>query len=90
MSPDLKDVLIATIPSILPALMVGIGILINKYDITTLRAEVVGLRAEVHSDMNAMRAQFHSDINGLRADIATLVSISNELDKRVTRLEDKS
>jgi len=40
--------------------------------------------------MNAMRAQFHSGINGLRADIATLVSISNELDKRVTRLEDKS
>jgi len=37
MSPDLKDVLIATIPSVLPALMVGIGILINKYDITTSR-----------------------------------------------------
>jgi hypothetical protein len=78
MSPDLKDVLVATIPSILPAIMVGFGILINKNDINRLWAE-----------MGAIRTQLHGDINGLRSDIATLVNISNEMDKRVSRLEDK-
>jgi len=79
MSPDLKDVLTATIPSILPAAMVGFGILINKNDFNRVSGEITSLCFA----MGAMQSQFH-------ADIMMLVNISNEMDKRVSRLEDKS
>jgi hypothetical protein len=46
------------------------------------------MRTEFHAEI-ALRTEFHADINGLRSDIATLVNISNGLDKRVGRLEDK-
>jgi len=104
MSPDLHDVLIAAIPSIIPTVMVGFGILVNKSDTTRISGELVTLRAEVRSDMHAMRNELRSDMNAMRnelhADIVrvdtrlneavvTLVNIGNELDKRVSRLEDK-
>jgi len=75
---ELKEVLTITIPSVLPTLMVLFGILSNKNDINHVRTELSSIRGE----MNAMRTQFHSDI-------MMLVNISNDLDKRVSRLEDK-
>jgi len=54
-----------------------------------LRNEMNSIRNELRNEMNSMRNQFHADINGLRSDIATVVGITNELDKRVSRLEDK-
>jgi chromosome segregation ATPase len=93
---DLKEVLTITIPSVLPTLMVLFGILSNKNDInhvrtelSSIRGEISGVRNELRAEMNSMRNQFHADINGLRSDIATLVGITNDLDKRVSRLEDK-
>lgn len=86
-------ILAATIPSVFPTIMVLVGILMNKNDINQVRSSISELRGEmngVRGEMNAMRGQFHSDINGLRSDIATLVGISNDLDKRVSRLEDKN
>jgi hypothetical protein len=75
---ELKEVLTITIPSVLPTLMVLFGILSNKNDINHVRTEIASMRGE----MNAMRTQFHSDI-------MMLVNIGNDLDKRVSRLEDK-
>lgn len=93
---DLKEVLTITIPSVLPTLMVLFGILSNKNDINHVRTEIASMRGEIsnvrtelRTEMGAMRNQFHADINGLRSDIATLVGITNDLDKRVSRLEDK-
>jgi len=93
---ELKEVLAITIPSVLPTLMVLFGILSNKNDInhvrtelSSIRGEISNVRTELRSEMNAMRTQFHTDIAGLRSDIATLVGITNDLDKRVSRLEDK-
>jgi cell division protein FtsL len=82
---DLKEVLTITIPSVLPTLMVLFGILSNKNDINHVRTEIASLRGEVsnvRNEMAAMRKDFH-------ADIMMLVNISNDLDKRVSRLEDK-
>jgi len=94
MSPDMHDVLIAAIPSIIPTVMVGFGILVNKSDTTRISGELVTLRSEVRSDMNAMRNELHGDIvrvdTRLNEAVVTLVNIGNELDKRVSRLEDKS
>jgi phage-related protein len=56
---------------------------------TDLRAEITSVRNElraeitsVHTELGAIRAQAH-------ADTLTLVNISNEMDRRITRLEDK-
>ncbi len=74
--------------------MVGFGILVNKSDTTRISGELVTLRSEVGSDMNAMRNELHGDIvrvdTRLNEAVVTLVNIGNELDKRVSRLEDKS
>jgi hypothetical protein len=78
MSPDLKDVLIAAIPSIIPTVMVGFGILINKNDINRVSGEISALRVEVHNDLNAMRNQFHADLD-------KLTGAGYEMDKRVSR-----
>jgi len=93
---ELKEVLAITIPSVLPTLMVLFGILSNKNDInhvrtelSSIRGEISNVRSELRAEINAMRNQFHADITGLRSDIATLVGITNDLDKRVSRLEDK-
>ena len=79
MSVEVKDVLAATLPGVLPTLMVLVGILTNKNDINHVRTEIASLRTEV----GAMRNQFH-------ADILNLVNIGNEMDKRVSRLEDQT
>ena len=79
-------ILAATIPSVLPTLMVLVGILLNKNDINHVRTSISELRGE----MNGMRSEIHADINGLRSDIRMLTGADNELDKRVSRLEDKN
>jgi hypothetical protein len=100
MSPDLKDVLSATIPSILPGVLVGVGIL-NKYDISALRADVKSDIARIDGRIDRIETKIDSlsaALNGmidtlskqLNEAIPMLVNISNEMDKRVSRLEDKS
>ncbi len=107
MSPDLHDVLIAAIPSIIPTVMVGFGILVNKSDsnrlggeINTIRGEISSLRARVDA-MNekfdarlaAISEKFDARLAAMsekfHADIINLINIGNELDKRVSRIEDK-
>jgi len=87
---DLKAVLTITIPSVLPTLMVLFGILSNKNDINPVRTEIASTRNEISS----MRTQFDTRLAAMsdkfHSDIMTLVNISNDLDKRVGRLEDKS
>jgi len=96
MSPDLHDVLIAAIPSIIPTVMVGFGILVNKNDSNRLGGEINALRTRV----DALNDKFDARLEKLdarlvamsekfHADIMNLVNIGNELDKRVSRLEDK-
>jgi len=82
MSPDLKDVLIAAIPSIIPTVVVGFGILVNKNDITRVSSEIASLRTELHGDIVRVDTRL-SDA------VVMLINIGNELDKRVSRLDDK-
>jgi hypothetical protein len=55
------------------------------------------LRADVRVDMQGIRAellQFRTEVNAkfalIHADVSTLVKVTHELDKRITRLEDAS
>ncbi len=79
MSPDPKDVLIAAIPSIIPTVMVGFGILVNKNDINRVSSEIASLRTELHGDIVRVDTRL-SDA------VVMLINIGNELDKRVSRL----
>lgn len=53
----------------IPTLMVLIGILLNRSDITALRSEMVQLRADITKDVTAFRADIHKDMTAFRADI---------------------
>lgn len=94
MNLDLKDVLIAAIPSIIPTVMVGFGILANKSDINRVSGEIVNFRTELRGEITALRAEMRSDISRLDKTlndaVLMLINIGNELDKRVSRLEDKN
>lgn len=76
MSPDIKELLLATIPATLPTLAVLVGILLNQNGINRLDSRMNALEGR----MTSLESRFHTD---------TLVNIGNEMDKRVTRLEDK-
>jgi len=89
LSPDLKDILIATIPSIIPSFLVGFGILINKNDTNRLSGEIAGLRTELHSSIARVDSRIDALGKQLSDAIVMLVNIGNDLDKRITRLEDK-
>lgn len=90
MSPDPHDVLIAAIPSIIPTVMVGFGILVNKSDTTRISGELVTLRSEVRSDVTVLRNDIARVDSRVSEATLMLVNIGNELDKRVSRLEDKN
>jgi hypothetical protein len=93
MSPDLKDVLIATVPSILPGILVGVGILVNKYDVSSLRADIARIDGRIDRiDGRIDRIDGRIDTFSKQPNdaILMLVNIGNEMDKRVSRLEDKS
>ena len=90
-------ILAATIPSVLPTLMVLVGILLNKNDINQVRTSISELRGE----MASVRTELRAEISGVRAelgdfkaqshnDIMTLTGLYHDIDKRVSRLEDKS
>lgn len=126
MTPDVKDVIVANIPSVLPTLMVLFGIMSNKNDINYVRNEIASMRGEIshvrsdlHTEIVNVRTELRSEISGVRAEVAsirtelradisgvrtelgafktqahtdimTLVGLNNDVDKRVSRLENKS
>jgi hypothetical protein len=77
MSPDLHDVLIAAIPSIVPTAMVGFGILVNKNDVTRISGEIVTLRAEVCADMSSLRNDIARVDSRVSNAVLMLVNIGN-------------
>lgn len=96
-------ILAATIPSVLPTLMVLVGILTNKNDINHVRTEIASMRGEIASvrtEISGVRKELSAEISGVRAelgafkvqshhDIMTLTGLYHDIDKRVSRLEDK-
>ncbi len=90
MSPDLKDVLIATIPSILPGVLVGIGILLNKSDINNVRADIAridGRIDRIDGRIDRIDGRIDALSKQLGDAVLTLTGIGNDLDKRISRLE---
>lgn len=76
---------------ILPTFVVALGILVNRFDsnrldnrITSLdgslRAQIAASEQSLRSEIATMRKQIHDDV-------LTMVGVTNELDKRIARLE---
>jgi hypothetical protein len=85
MSPDLKDVLIATIPSILPGVLVGIGIVLNKYDVNRIDGRIDridGRIDRIETKIDALSTALNGRIDTLSKQlndaILMLTSIGNE------------
>ena len=90
----MKEALTALAGSALPTLMVLVGILLNRSDISrldgritalegSLRAEMKSIESSLRGEMNAMRDRFHSDM-------MMLMSSNAALDALVSKLEEKS
>lgn len=86
----MKEIWLAIIPATVPTLAVLVGILLNQNGINRLdgridriEGRIDRLEAKVDTLVDALSKQL-SDA------ILILVNISNDLDKRLTRLEDKS
>jgi hypothetical protein len=85
-SVEVKDVLSIALPSVLPTLMVLVGILTNKNDINHVRTEISGLRTEMNatrSDISILRKQLHDDI-------VMLVGRDTDKAERLARLEERT
>ena len=54
-----------------------------------MRGEISGVRTELRGEIGSLRSEMGAMRTQLHTDIMTLVNISNELDKRIGRLEDK-
>ena len=86
---NLKDALTLAIPTLMPTLMVLVGILLNQRAIDRLDGRIsaleTSLRGEINSlrgEMNALRSQFHSDI-------LMLMGRDTDKDARLSRLEER-
>lgn len=84
MTPDLKEIMLATIRATVPTLAVLVGILLNQNGIHRLDARIHSLEAR----MTALESRLHTDIvrleTRLNDAVIMLVNIGNELDKRIT------
>jgi hypothetical protein len=52
-----------------PTFFVLFGIILNRADVTSLRAEMAALRAELHGEMTGLRAELHGEMTALRDSI---------------------
>jgi len=87
---SMKEIWLAIIPATVPTLAVLVGILLNQNGINRrdgcidrIEWRIDRLEANVDTRIGALGKQLHDAI-------LMLVNISNELDKRLIRLEDKS
>lgn len=69
--------------------MVGFGILVNKSDISCIGSEIASLRTELRGEVTGLRGEIGRVEKTLNDAVIMLVNIGNELDKHISRLEDK-
>lgn len=78
---SVKETLVAFLPSVLPTLMVLVGILLNRNDVSRLDARItaleVSLRGEMstlRNEMASLRSELRGEIAGIRAEMVSLRS----------------
>jgi hypothetical protein len=96
-----QEAIAGILTAVPPTLMVLIGILLNRNDINRLDGRISGLESSLRAEMSGMRSELNGRIDGVRGDLTnfrsqvhndlmTIMGINNELDKRVSVLEEKS
>lgn len=93
MDQNLKDILIVS----LPTLMVLVGILINRTDvsrldgrITSLEIKIASSEDKVDSKLNRLSDKIDAAQNQFHNDVILLLSEMREQDRRITRLEERA
>ncbi len=79
----MKEAIAALAASALPTLMVLVGILLNRNDINRLDGRISALEVSLRGEIAAFRSQVHDDLKMVHG-------AGNEMDKRITRLEQKA
>lgn len=86
----MKEVWLAVIPASLPTLAVLVGILLNQRGLDRLEARIDRLEGRLDSRIERLEARVERLETRFNEAILMLVNITNELDKRISRLEEKS
>jgi hypothetical protein len=95
----MNEPLVALASSAAPTLMVLVGILLNRNDINRLDGRITALEGSLSGEMSALATSLRGEMAAIRSemvairtqahsDTMVLMGINNEIDKRVSRLED--
>jgi hypothetical protein len=57
--------------------------------ISGIRGDLHGFRADFREDMHGLRADFREDMRAMRADLNALTGKVVEIDNRLTRIEER-
>ena len=73
----------------LPIIAVLTSLTVSMLQVSAIRGEMRGIRADFREDMHGLRAEFREDMRALRADLNTLTGKVIEIDNRLTRIEER-
>ncbi len=80
----------SAVPAVLPALMVLVGILLNKSDINRLDAQMGKLNDTMDAMRDSLNGKMDAMKDSLHGDILMLVQRDGDKDTRLMRLEERS
>ena len=72
-----------------PILAILASMTVSLVQISGIREDMRGMRADFREDMRALRAEFREEIRAIRADITALTGKVIEMDNRLTRIEER-
>jgi hypothetical protein len=73
----------------LPIIAVLTSLTVSLLQVSAIRGEMRGIRADFREDMHSLRAEFREDMRALRTDLNTLTGKVVEIDNRLTRIEER-
>jgi hypothetical protein len=73
----------------LPIIAVLTSLTVSMLQVSAIRGEMHGIRADFREDMRSLRADFREDMRAMRADLNTLTGKVVEIYSRLTRIEER-
>jgi len=82
-----QTVIASVASTAIPTLAVFLVYFLNKRDVSDLRQEIRQVETGLRSEILSFRQELSGKFALIHTDIGTLVTLTHEIDKRVTRLE---
>jgi hypothetical protein len=73
----------------LPIVAILTSLTISMLQVSGIRGDMRGMRAEFREDSHGLRADFREEMRAVRADLNTLTGKVVEIDNRLTRIEER-